>query len=135
MAMFKNLSGISSREREFKIPLRECFNEAMLWGRQKKASKVRFDEDTPLSGFWLESGSQRCNFLVRGNRSDITEAPESHKYERACLESRSHFLGVPEQQSKERKSKDLRGRCCITRLCTVLELFLQSNFPFYSQYS
>lgn len=83
--MFKNLSGISTREREFKIlliPLRGCFNEAMLWGRQKKASKVRFDEDIPLSCFWLESGSQNCNFLVRGNRSDITEAPESHKYER-----------------------------------------------------
>lgn len=112
MAMFKNLSGISTREREFKIllvSLRGCFSEAMLWGKQKKASKVRFDEDIPLSCFWLESGSQNCNFLVRGNRSDITEAPESHKYERECLESRNHFLGAPGLQ----RSKDLRGRCRI----------------------
>lgn len=68
--------------------MKQCFGE-----REKKASKVRFDKDIPLSCFWLESGSQRCNFLVRGNRSDITEAPESHKYERACLESRSSSWG------------------------------------------
>lgn len=51
MAMFKNLSGISSREREFKIPLRGCFNEAMLWGKREESIQSKVWQGYPIELF------------------------------------------------------------------------------------